>query len=742
MNLFRSDIAPAASQPSSHAGFQPAPLAAWRVVSLTVLLVTFSGGELYAQADPNVTAWSARAESIYETGFAENLMKHAGGGVGLFNRDLIQNDAPGAGPSEKGPHADIVWGKVQARKVVMLRDARATRAELYVYPQKALQHPLTVVINGHTTRIANTPRKGWESIRWVQFPVEWLKTGENIIDLSCPEAGSEKEGWKLEIARADEYERGGGDPARVGETSFKSTDGGKLWQMSPFGREGAERAEYCVRISFERHVPAGFLKTPVIDLWKGDSTDFIARQRTIKKLMIDVESQVPASTSVACFFRKGTHPSPTSPEWESYEKLGTGATIAEVLDGAKFNRRYLQIKIVLATDNPVLTPVVREVAIKAEFWEAYPVPRHRNIHVVDLDNPPLRYSSINWAWEANDRPELAKLRKQENLDEVIAGSRTQYEAQIKLLDYAKKRWEWTVPRPEYPEWDAVSIVNRINKTGGGGMCIQQNLFFIGLCQAYGWQGRLVCVDAHEVAEVWSDDYGKWIYFDAYFPNHCLCDPETGEPLGMLEIHDRYLEYYYPNRAMDWATDERVGVDTIKKRSDKPRVVSSSLSHHAYESYFYTGFLDSRILRMLPRSNFIAQPFPRPVGHQGGGYYWDGYVSWYDERTPVRGQYSRHTDRSRDLWPDLNTVHVTCSQGAGNDRLFLEFETYTPSFSHFEVACDGAAWKRVEDRWTWLLVPGKNSLQVRSVNEGGNRGKPASLVVNRVMSPLQQPKNQL
>ena len=729
-----------------------------RTLTLTVFLIFTTCVVSFAQTVDNTSSWSAEAERIYDTGFVHTLMKHQGGGVGLFNLDLIENDAFGAGNSEKGVYTDTVWGAVRARKILTLEDPRAHRAWLYVFPQRNLKHPLTFEINGHKAQIPNTDRKGWETVRWTEFPAEWLRTGKNVIDLSCPEAQSEKDGWELQLARADEYEAGGGDPAHVGETSFKSTDSGKSWKMSPSRRAGASSqqvgpdsrppgltggAEYCVRISLERYVKTGWLESPVIDLWRGESDDIIVRQRTINKLNLTMQSDIPPGTTVVYYLRKGTNPAPYSDEWEPYEQVGNGVSLNYEIEGSAFNRRYLQFKMVLSTDNPLVSPLVKSARIDAEFKEAFPIPRHVNIHVIEVDNPPVRYSSLPWEWETCDRPELAKLKKQENLDAVIAGSRTQFEAQMKLLDYANKRWRWTNPWPEYPEWDALSIVSRINKAGGGGMCIQENLFFVGLCQSYGWQGRLLGIDGHEVCEVWSDEYGKWIYFDAYFPNHVLCDINTGEPLSMLELHNRYLDYFYPKPpgltggAMDWQTDYRRGLDEIRNREDKPPVIRSSLTYHDNEQNAYTGFLESRILRLIPRTNFVEKPFPRPQGHFGGGYFWNGYVTWYDDRTPPRGQYAWYTNRPCDLWPDLNTVHITVTQGHGNDRLFLEFETYTPNFSRYEVNPDEKGWTPAEERWTWLLVPGKNSLRVRSVNTAGVAGKPSKLVVNNVVMPLNE-----
>ncbi|GAG49726.1 unnamed protein product [marine sediment metagenome] len=184
----------------------------------------------------------------------------------------------------------------------------------------------------------------------------------------------------------------------------------------------------------------------------------------------------------------------------------------------------------------------------------------------------------------------------------------------------------------------------------------------------------------------------------------------------------------------------MGLDKIRNREDKPPVIRSSLTYHDIERNAYQGFIQSRIMLMLTRNNFYEKPYPQPLelsrDQHSGGYFWREYIYWYDERTPP-WRYKCYTDRPRDLWFDLNTVHITVTQGFGNDRLFLEFETYTPNFSHYEVNNDENGWVPAEDRWTWLLVPGKNSLRVRSVNTAGVDGKPSKLVVNHVVMPLNE-----
>ena len=172
------------------------------------------------------TRWGGDAEMIYDNGFMHKLMKHSRGGVSLFNMDLIQNDAPGAGMSDKGISSDIIWGKNRARKILFLDDRRAEKAFLLIivkkYSTSLGAHPLRFSVNDNEEVAWDmSDYKSWRCF-WTEFPVEWLKKGRNIIDLSCPEAATPEDGWELVLARADEYEHGGGDPSEAGETSFKS----------------------------------------------------------------------------------------------------------------------------------------------------------------------------------------------------------------------------------------------------------------------------------------------------------------------------------------------------------------------------------------------------------------------------------------------------------------------------------------------------------------------------------------
>ena len=697
-----------------------------------LMLACFLAFASTAIAETVSTSWGGDAALVYDTGFMHQLMRAPEGGVRLFNMDLVENDSPGSGMSEKGVTTDDIFGKNHARKILNLDDPRAEKAWLVLFPcYQSGKYPLRFTVNGREASFPSFDTKGMvDFYRWTEFPAEYLKKGKNIIDLSYPEAKTAAEGWKILIARADEFTDGGGDPKDVGKTSFKSTDGGESWKESFFGPLGQDRAEYSIRISLDRFVKTGWLASPVIDLWKGDSPDMIVPQRGVKKMKLSLRSEVPAGTKVEYYLRKGSNPRPFSEEWGQYQFIGEGASVDFETGGADLNRRYIQFRAVLSTTNPLISPVVKSAKVSAELDQRGTL--YKNIRVVSAVNPPIKYSSIDWKWEQWDRPEFAELRQRESLDEVIAGSRTEFNAQVRLLDHVTKRWRHGNPIPEYPGWGARDILDRIDNAGGGGMCIQFNNTLAGLCIAYGWQARHVNCVGHEICEVWNDEFGKWIFLDADYENHYMYDPKTDEPQDMLELHRLSMDYYFPDRPIDWMKDLINWFPPIEGKA--PPVLRGSLSNH--KGTVLTGFNSSAFIRIMPRNNYYGELGPRPVSHGVDSTVpWDGFIVWYDDRTPPSRQFSRFTDRPRDMWPDLNKVHVDITQGFGNDRLFLRFETYTPNFSHFEVNADDTGWKEVGERWTWLLQSGKNTVKVRAVNKLGVKGKASSFVVNFADAPF-------
>ena len=60
------------------------------------------------------------------------------------------------------------------------------------------------------------------------------------------------------------------------------------------------------------------------------------------------------------------------------------------------------------------------------------------------------------------------------------------------------------------------------------------------------------VGACEWCEVWNDEFGKWVYMDASTVNHYIADEETGEPLSLLELHEKYLDLFYISSMVEYS----------------------------------------------------------------------------------------------------------------------------------------------------------------------------------------------
>ena len=171
----------------------------YRYFKAVIIVIFTLNVFLPAEAAQTVTtSWGGNAEKVYDTGFMQMLMKHSGGGVSLFNMELIENDAPGSGQSEKGQFTDTIWGKIRALKILNLDDTCANSARIIVFPHyKSGKFPLKFTVNGNESALPNwDTTKNREWYPWNQFPAEWLKKGKNVIELFCPEAKTEEDGWE------------------------------------------------------------------------------------------------------------------------------------------------------------------------------------------------------------------------------------------------------------------------------------------------------------------------------------------------------------------------------------------------------------------------------------------------------------------------------------------------------------------------------------------------------------------
>ena len=357
--------------------------------------------------------------------------------------------------------------------------------------------------------------------------------------------------------------------------------------------------------------------------------------------------------------------------------------------------------------------------------------------MLDCENVQQRYPSVRFSYEKWDEPKLAELRKRLDLDSVIAGAVSDWDIINRVRHHVSQQWHHASPLPGYPEWNALDILDRRDRVGAGGMCIQFSVVFIQSLASLGYQARHINMFSHETVEVYVDELGKWVHVDpeSVFDSYEY-ETTTGMPVNCLEQHRYFLveNGFSPKRPIDWqATEQWASWGARSPFNATPVPLDFST---------YTGWINNPqtplyppqhrlagFMRMMPRNDYFSNPYPRPLSQGSTNWPWDGYLNWYDESTPRKLQYSMHTDRECDFYPTLNRVEYDAVYGANEGDLVINMTTFAPNFDGFEINIDETGWVGSDPRFTWTLNPSAlNTLDMRVKNTLGPKGKPSRLQV--------------
>jgi hypothetical protein len=636
--------------------------------------------------------------------------------------------------------------------------ALAAHVVIYMMPRDAEKpSPYYLLVNGH--RVEGIPVPWHERVwHWVPINVGYLEKGENTVELACD--APDGQGYDVLFARADEYERGGGDwsylgntamvtsslmplpndpvlagfePIVVGHSSGKSMDGGKTWTIGKLGPENDTSGEYTIRLSLNRYHESGSVTSDPIDLWAGlKGYEGIVPQCDVTELQLTAEGDSPDGTGIEWSVRFADTKDPTSTGWGEFERIGREAGFDASLDNQ--SKRFVQVRARLTTTSPLTTPVVQSVIVSRTL-EFDPPPGH-TFYVHEVENPAILYSSYALKFEDASEPQLQTLRKRLDLDALLAGIEGDFERINRVRHKVSQLWYHAPPECEYPEWNALDILDRKEKYGAGGMCMQFTTVFMQSLQSIGYQGRHVNLFNHEAHEVYVDELGKWVavdpesVFDSYEFN-----TETGKPVSILEQHRYFLKRYgfTGENPIPWMSPEpwcnwpNVGLpeepQPLDISTDTGWIADPDPSkrppHHNLAGF----------VRIIPRTNFLSQPTPRPLANGRTYWPWSGFLCWYDAATPRKLQYALHTDREADLYPTLNRVGFTATHGDVEGVVEIQMNTQTPNFETYEINIDGGGWSDSTAHVPWALRPGAlNTIEMRVRNTLGVRGKPSRLQI--------------
>lgn len=641
-----------------------------------LLVLGLSLGHVVAEG---ADVWRRDARELLDVGVVSKLTLAADGrSLELDRGRQSQDDGPAAGYSYLS-NVEKLDGRVLVRKQLLVDDPRAAETYLLVAPGGKLE----ATINGRPQTLE--PR-GKAGNNWEQYllPPDALRKGLNEIVI-----GGTGQVW---VARDDERQPGDSPPPN---RSAKSTDGGRTWNDVRLGTKDDFDGEYYVRLYLEQHLPRGTWTSPVLDAANLAEAPIAPAVAALGPVRVGIDGDG------AIAVRSGTTFAVDDEHWSDWQPLDDRDGVVESPRG-----RFVQVRVELTTDDPRRSPPLREVRVECD---AMPVSaRTARLSTITATSTRIRRSSIPFTYESPDHPQLMQLRERYQLDDVVAEATTEWEQILKLAAWSGvQRSKRTGHLGQaYPKWDALDILAaHADGTPVGGFCQQYNLVFLQACESFGIRGRPVSLgpgsfqdrirSGHEVVELWSNDYRKWVHVDGDAARYYV-DAKSRAPLSLLELHDRQLAHF--------AKRPYEPVECVVLADTRPPWTSFDDVPPFVE------------LRMIPRSNFLEQPTPVPLNQGMRGWFWPGHETWSDAEAPAVRLYDRRVSvRNNWAWT-INETEMRLLATETPGELRVELDTVTPGFARYEATFDDSEPTEVERSFVWVLHRGTNRLVVRARNE--------------------------
>lgn len=316
-------------------------------------------------------------------------------------------------------------------------------------------------------------------------------------------------------------------------------------------------------------------------------------------------------------------------------------------------------------------------------------------------------------------------------------SQTELELIRRIVNWANMQWGHLRPLP-FASWDAMEILDR-SERGDAFWCDFKAALVVQACSAAGLTARMIGIsrkdaDGHTVAEVYSNEFRKWILVDAWW--NCLYERD-GVPLSAIEF-----------RA---AADNLAGIDLVfgesgkkneywdhkvGKAPDRPhagrRVPVASDSSKGLVAWYHNlryVMRNDHTVNPQVRENRYVEGFMVP-GNFLGGDFWGPILHWVDGRNEPQLTALNSEDRSDFEWP-LNEVKVDLRKASlPGQPVVIEarFTTHTPGFSHYRLEIDGLPAAPDGHTYRWRLRAGSNRLRVAAINALGRSGFPSEFIL--------------
>lgn len=368
----------------------------------------------------------------------------------------------------------------------------------------------------------------------------------------------------------------------------------------------------------------------------------------------------------------------------------------------------------------------------------------KKLRIIDGGPWCLNKAPFETAYENPFHPLSIKLREKYRLDSVVAGAKTEFEKFLMLKEWVKRRMRqhgWSFNCMKEKPVNALEVLEHVEK-GVLFHCLYHAKVFIQCCEALGYPARLVGARmtnnefpaehrnnvGHEIAEVWSNEYRKWVMMDCDTNSYYEKD---GIPLSIAEICVEYhkdrgthVEMVFGEYRPPMTTDTGGGKMIIgtDMTPDQARKMEEVFMRNRVLDYYTIVIANSRHDVF---SNHNARP---------------NVMSFAPRGIIPMLVYNSEPYLESDIWTDradvfnwsVNETAInlkTLNPDSPYPPLVATFENSMPGFDHYEIMKNGdSRWKRCADIVLWELEEGVNKIMVRAVNTMNIAGPSASATV--------------
>lgn len=305
-----------------------------------------------------------------------------------------------------------------------------------------------------------------------------------------------------------------------------------------------------------------------------------------------------------------------------------------------------------------------------------------------FNSPNYVFTYENWA-----EPKVWELRKQEKLDTVIEGCKTDIEIFKRLTIWSRRQFEPGNPDP-YPMSNGLDILKDIRSGKTGGFCGQYTYLLADALKSFGFfDVRYVELwrnpqDTHFLLEAWSNQFGRWILLDPLYA--ATVTDEKNQLLSAWEVQYAVASKKDASLKQNWLASE--------SEADRPR-------HSDYFSLFH-------LVAVSLRNNLAAADHPWTIKER--------YRDFLAIQGPfMKPPYLNQSNREADFQSPKNICSILLKPESDKTRVTLSNFGTSAHFDYFEVKLDSGKWMSAPSQFD--LKDKFKQMECRTVNKMGIRG---------------------